>query len=69
MERQFLLQKMQGQVEELFEWYIEAPPEEVHSKIAEPTALYTHVLSLIASGFAKNRNGAHLIHEPDILCP
>ena len=51
-----LIAKDQGQVEELFEWYIEAPPEEVHSKIAEPTALYTHILSLIASGFAKNRN-------------
>jgi len=51
-----LIAKDQGQVEELFEWYIEAPPEEVHSKIAEPTALYTHILSLIASGFAKNHN-------------
>jgi helicase len=51
-----LIAKDQGQVEELFEWYIEAPPEEVHSKIAEPTALYTHILSLIASGFAKDRN-------------
>jgi len=51
-----LIAKDQGQVEELFEWYIEAPPEEVHSKIAEPTALYTHILSLIASGFAKTRD-------------
>jgi len=51
-----LIAKDQGQVEELFEWYIEAPPEEVHSKIADPTALYTHILSLIASGFAKNRD-------------
>ncbi|MCK9590631.1 MAG: ATP-dependent DNA helicase [Methanoregula sp.] len=51
-----LIAKDQGQVEELFEWYIEAPPEEVHSKIAEPTALYTHILSLIASGFAKDHN-------------
>jgi helicase len=51
-----LIAKDQGQVEELFEWYIEAPPGEVHSKIAEPSALYTHILSLIASGFAKNRN-------------
>ena len=51
-----LIAKDQGQVEELFDYYIEAPPEEVHSKIAEPTALYTHILSLVASGFAKNRN-------------
>jgi len=47
-----LIAKDEGQVEELFDWYIEAPAEEVHSKIAEPNALYTHVLSLIASGFA-----------------
>jgi len=51
-----LIAKDEGQVEELFEYYIDAPPEEVHSKIAEPNALYTHVLSLIASGFAGTRN-------------
>ncbi|MGA2120608.1 MAG: ATP-dependent DNA helicase [Methanoregula sp.] len=50
-----LIARDEGQVEELFEWYIEAPPDEVHSKIAEPNALYTHVLSLIASGFAGTR--------------
>jgi helicase len=43
-----LIAKDAGQVEELFEWYIEAPAEEIHSKIAEPAALNTHVLSLIA---------------------
>jgi helicase len=42
-------------VEELFEYYIDAPAEEVHSKSADPAALYTHVLSLIASGFATTR--------------
>jgi len=51
-----LIAKDEGQVEELFDWYIEALPEEVHSKIAEPTALYTHILSLIASGFAKTHD-------------
>jgi len=51
-----LIAKEEGQVEELFDWYIEAPPDEVHSKIAEPTALYTHILSLIASGFAKSHD-------------
>jgi helicase len=50
-----LIAKDEGQIEDLFEWYIEAPAEKIHSKIAEPTALYTHVLSLIASGFAKNQ--------------
>jgi helicase len=65
-----LIAKDAGQVEELFEWYIEAPAEEVHSKIAEPTALYTHVLSLIASGFAGTRpeltafmNRSFYVHE------
>ena len=50
-----LIAKDEGQVEELFECYIEAPAGEVHSRIAEPTALYTNVLSLIASGFAGTR--------------
>jgi helicase len=50
-----LIAKEEGQVEELFDYYIDAPAEEVHSKIAEPTALYTHILSLIASGFAGTR--------------
>jgi helicase len=65
-----LIAKDQGQVEELFEYYIEAPPDEVHSKIAEPAALYTHILSLIASGFAENReeltsfmNRTFYVHE------
>ncbi|HSQ93732.1 MAG TPA: ATP-dependent DNA helicase [Methanoregula sp.] len=65
-----LIARDQGQVEELFDWYIEAPAEEVHSKIAEPTALYTHVLSLIASGFARTRpeltafmNRSFYVHE------
>jgi helicase len=65
-----LIAKDAGQVEELFECYIEAPAEEVHSKIAEPTALYTHALSLIASGFAGTRheltefmNRSFYVHE------
>jgi len=65
-----LIAKDRGQVEELFEWYIDAPAEEVHSRIAEPTALYTHVLSLIASGFAGTRleltsfmNRTFYVHE------
>jgi helicase len=47
-----LIAKDAGQVEQLFDWYIEAPAEDIHSKIAEPAALYTHILSIIASGFA-----------------
>jgi len=58
-----LIAKDEGQIEDLFERYIEAPAEDIHSKIAEPTALYTHVLSLIASGFA--RTGAELAEFMD----
>lgn len=65
-----LIARDAGQVEELFEWYIEAPPDEVHSKIAEPAALYSHVLSLVASGFAGTRheltafmNRSFYVHE------
>lgn len=65
-----LIAKDQGQVEELFDYYIDAPAGEVHSKIAEPTALYTHILSLIASGFASTRdeltsfmNRSFYVHE------
>jgi len=47
-----LIAKDLGQVEELFENYINAPADDVHSHIADPAALYTHVLSLVASGFA-----------------
>ena len=50
-----LIAKDEGQIEDLFEWYIDADADDIHSKIAEPTALYTHVLSLIASGFARTR--------------
>jgi helicase len=65
-----LIAKNESEVEELFECYIEAPPEDVHSKIAEPTALYTHILSLIASGFVRNHqellifmNRTFYVHE------
>jgi helicase len=65
-----LIAKDEHQVGELFECYIEAPAEEVHSKIAEPSALYTHVLSIIASRFAGTRseltsfmNRSFYVHE------
>ena len=50
-----LIAKERDRVEELFAAYIDAPAEDAHSKAAEPSALYTHVLSLIASGFAATR--------------
>jgi helicase len=65
-----LIARDAGQLEELFEWYIDAPAEEVHSRIAEPAALYTHILSLIAAGFAGNHheltafmNRSFYVHE------
>jgi len=65
-----LIAKEAEQVPELFECYIDAPADDIHSKIAEPTALYTHVLSLVASGFAKTRdelsgfmNRSFYVHE------
>jgi len=51
-----LIAKDETGVAELFDCYIEAPVEDVHSKIADPAALYTHILSLIASGFADTRS-------------
>jgi len=50
-----LIAKEWEEVEELFAEYIDAPAEDAHSKAAEPSALYTHVLSLIASGFTRTR--------------
>jgi helicase len=65
-----LIAKEMTDVEQLFTEYINAPAEEVHSRIAEPAALYTHVLSLVASGFAKTRgeltsfmNRSFYVHE------
>jgi helicase len=65
-----LIAKEAEQVPELFACYIDAAAEDVTSRLAEPTALYTHVLSLVASGFATNRselsafmNRSYYVHE------
>jgi len=50
-----LIARDEGQVAQLFEEYIDAPAEDVHSRSADPAVLYTHILSLIASGFAGTR--------------
>lgn len=50
-----LIAKDEQDVEALFEWYIDAPPEDVYSQCGSETALCTHVLSLIASGFVRSR--------------
>jgi helicase len=42
---------------DLHERYVEADPEAVESKLTDPAALRTHVLALVASGFADSRAG------------
>ena len=43
--------------EELWERYVDAEPERVASQLADPNALRTHVLSIVASDFAASREG------------
>ncbi|MFB6108900.1 MAG: DEAD/DEAH box helicase [Haloplanus sp.] len=43
--------------EDLRTRYVESDPEAVESKLADPNALRTHVLSVVASGFAESRAG------------
>ncbi|KQC05054.1 MAG: extensin [Methanoculleus sp. SDB] len=42
-------------VDELFQSFIEAPPEDVTSRVAHTDTLHTHILSLIATGFTRSR--------------
>jgi helicase len=44
-------------MQELFISYIEAPAEDVRSRCASESALMTHILSLIATGFTTSREG------------
>ncbi|BBL67029.1 ATP-dependent DNA helicase [Methanoculleus chikugoensis] len=48
-----LIAKSEEMVDELFDYYIEAMAEDVRSRCAEEAVLCTHVLSLIATGFAR----------------
>jgi helicase len=50
-----LIAKDEQEVAALFEYYIEADPEDVNSQCASEAALTTHILSLIASRFARSR--------------
>ncbi|MFC6786756.1 ATP-dependent DNA helicase [Halobaculum halobium] len=52
-----LLAKDRDTMDELFERYVWADPEEVRSKLAAEPALRTHVLATVASGFATTRAG------------
>ena len=50
-----LIAKDEQDVEALFEWYIDAPAEDIYSQAGSETQLCTHILSLIASGFVSSR--------------
>lgn len=50
-----LIAKNEEDVDALYEFYIDAPAEDVNSQIASESALTTHVLSLIASNFVHSR--------------
>jgi len=52
-----LLARDRDTMDELFERYVWAEPEEVRSKLAAEPALRTHVLATVASGFATTREG------------
>ncbi len=47
-----LIAKDRDAVQDLTCAYIDAPPEDVHSRCGSATALCTHILSLLATGFA-----------------
>ncbi|MDG6256553.1 MAG: ATP-dependent DNA helicase [Methanomicrobiaceae archaeon] len=49
-----LIAKERGAVDDLFAAYIEAPAEGIQSKCASESALTTHILSLIATGFVSS---------------
>ncbi|WP_292522220.1 ATP-dependent DNA helicase [Methanoculleus sp.] len=51
-----LIAKSEEMVEELFACYIEADAEDVRSRCADEAVLCTHILSLIATGFARERD-------------
>jgi helicase len=50
-----LLASNSDEMDQLFEQYVWADPEPVRSKLAAEPALRTHVLSTVASGFARSR--------------
>ncbi len=52
-----LLAKSHDDLDDLFERYVWADPEDVRSKLAAEPALRTHVLATVASGFATTRDG------------
>ncbi|WP_123536926.1 ATP-dependent DNA helicase [Halosimplex salinum] len=52
-----LLANSHDELDELFERYVWAEPEDIESKLAAEPALRTHILATVASGFANSREG------------
>ncbi|MBN1167742.1 MAG: ATP-dependent DNA helicase [Methanospirillaceae archaeon] len=50
-----LIAKDKAAIEDLFEFFINAPPEKIESQSGDEGALCTHILSLIATGFVHTR--------------
>jgi helicase len=50
----FLIAKNDSERQDLMEHYVNGSPEEIWSKLASESALRTHILSTIASGFASS---------------
>ena len=58
-----LIAKGEHGIDELFEAYIDAPPEHVSSRLASESLLTTHLLSLVASRFVRNAKELHAFME------
>ncbi|MDD1718606.1 MAG: ATP-dependent DNA helicase [Methanoregulaceae archaeon] len=58
-----LIAKEERDIDSLFEWYIDAPAEDVYSRCSGESVLCTHILSLIASGFVKSRESLEKFME------
>jgi len=52
-----LIANSHDELDELFERYVWADPEDIDSKLAAEPALRTHILATVASGFANSREG------------
>jgi helicase len=52
-----LIANSHDELDELFERYVWADPEDIESKLAAEPALRTHILATVASGFANSREG------------
>ncbi|MCQ8894549.1 MAG: ATP-dependent DNA helicase [Methanolinea sp.] len=63
-----LIAKDEAEAQNLQEFYINAQPEDVHSQCADESVLLTHVLSLVASGFARTYEGLLEFLDGTLYC-